>query len=134
MVFVLDGEPLATISDFKNADFELMMRRLEEEYLGQTAKQYDDILDGMKVTCEVHIEDQQIFRFLQGMIDRSSRRNTSLKINLNATINMPNGDRPKIYCNNLFFNAVPISVPGRSDYVALKLDGACSSPRFVLSA
>lgn len=133
VIFVQGGKPVATMTDFRNIEFELMLDRTEEGYLGETSNRYDEILKGMRVSSDLHFENQDIFAFIQAIIDRATRRNTNLKINLTATINMPNGQRPKLYANDLFFGAIPINFGGRAEYGSVKFDAACSSPRIVLS-
>lgn len=131
LLFVANGTPLATVTGFKSCEFEFMLDRLQEGYLGETSDRFDDILKGLRISAELHVENQDVFLFLQQVIDRATRRNANVKINLQATLNFPNGDRPKLYANDLFFGAIPLTFGGRADYGTLKIDAACTTPRIV---
>lgn len=133
MIFVVGGQPKASVTDFRNAEFEFMLDRTQEGYLGETSDRFDEILKGMHVTTDLHFENQDILGFIQAVIDRAARRNLNLKINLQATLNFPNGQRPKLYANDLFFGNIPMGFGGRAEYGSVKLDMACSAPRLVLS-
>ena len=133
VTIVADGQIQASITDIKSADFEFMVDMITRSYLGQTSDRYDEVFKGFKVSLELNIESQDVFKLIQLITDRAQRRNTNIQINIQAILNFPNGDRPKIYGQDLFFAAIPLNFGSRTDYGTVKLDGTGSAARVVLS-
>ena len=133
VTIVADGQIQASITDIKSADFEFMVDMITRSYLGQTSDRYEEVFKGFKVSLELNIESQDVFKLIQLITDRAQRRNTNIQINIQAILNFPNGDRPKIYGQDLFFAAIPLNFGSRTDYGTVKLDGTGSAARVVLS-
>jgi hypothetical protein len=127
------GQPVAALSDFKSFEIELMFDRKQEGFLGETSDRFDEFLTGFKFTADLELESQDVFKFLQSIIDRATRRTNALQIDIAATLQFPDGSRPKFFGNDAFFSAVPLSFGGRTEFGTIKLDGAGSNPRLVLS-
>lgn len=133
ITIVSNGQTLQSTADFVSAEYEFMFDLLTRNYLGMTSEQYDELFKGLKISLELNLENQQALQLVQVVQDRASRRNTNAQINVTSVLNMPNGDRPKIYAKNLFFGAMPIGFANRSAYGTLKLDASCSSGTIKLS-
>ena len=133
VTIVANGEIQSSTTDIKSCDFEFMTDLLTRSYLGQTSDQYDEVFKGFKVSLELNLENQDGFNIVQMIIDRAQRRNTNVQINIQAVLNFPNGDRARLYGQNLFFAAIPLNFSSRTDYGTLKLDATGSSARIVLS-
>ncbi len=135
VTIVADGQIQASITDVKSADFEFMLDLVTRSYLGQTSDRYDEVFKGFKVSLELNVETQEIFSLIALITDRAQRRNanSNIQINIQAILNFPNGDRPKIYGQDLFFAAIPLNFGSRTDYGTVKLDGTGSTARVVLS-
>jgi hypothetical protein len=133
VTIVANGQPLTTMNDVKSFEVSLEFDRQEESYLGETAPRFDELAKGFKGSMELHLENQDFIGFMQTILDRANRRNTNIKINIQATLAFPNGDRPKFFGNDCFFGALPLSFGGREQYGSLKLDFAGSSARLVKS-
>jgi len=112
----------STISDIHTSDWVAELRILEEEYLGETAKRYDEIFDGFSGKIEAHLENEDVFNFLAQIVDRARRRTAGVAINIKTTFNFPNGDRARIILKNAFFGSVPFATPSRSAYVNTSFD------------
>jgi hypothetical protein len=133
ITIVANGQPQASIGDIKSAEFEFMTELITRSYLGQSSDAYDEIFKGFKVTLELNTENQAIFALIQTIIDRAQRRNINVQINIQAVLNYPNGDRPKVYGQDLFFGPMPLGFGSRSEYGNVKLEGTGSNARVVLS-
>jgi len=93
-----------------------MMDILREGYLGETTQRRDDIFNGVSGKMELHFENQDIFNLFATIVNRARRRQPGAQINVKATLNFPNGDRPRVLISNLFFGEIPVSFASRSDY------------------
>ena len=133
ITIVANGQTLQSTSDFISSEYDFMFDLLTRNYLGMSAEQYDEIFKGLKISLEMNLENQEALTLVKIIQDRAARRNTNAQINITSVLNMPNGDRPKIYARNLFFGAIPISFSGRSAYGTLKLDASCSDGVIKLS-
>ena len=126
VLIVAKGVPLTTISDIRSFEVTAKLDKKEEGYLGEKTNRYDEIFNGLDGRMDLHIENQDIFNLMVTVIDRARRREPGAKINIKATLNFPNGQRPRVLMNDVFFGNIPLSVGGRGDYGAVSLDFSCS--------
>lgn len=112
----------ASITDIKNFEVTPKLEMLEEQYLGQTTDQYDEIYKGVKGSMEINFDSQDVFKLIQSVIDRAQRRTPGTVINIKATLQFPNGDRPRVSINNAFFGDFPVKFGSRSDYGTIGID------------
>lgn len=122
------------LSDIKSFEFELQLEILSEGYLGETTERKDDIFKGVKGRMVLHIEQQEYFRFTQRVKERSQRR-TSANARFDATcsVALPNGQRPRVLLEDLFFGPLPMNVGGRDEYVEATIEFECSDLRYFFS-
>ncbi len=88
----------------------------EEGYLGEKTNRYDEIFNGVRGRLELHFENQDVFSLMTSIIDRAKRRTPGVQINVKATLNFPNGERPRILISNASFGELPFNFPSRGDY------------------
>lgn len=93
-----------------------------EGYLGETTDRRDEVNRGVRGRMEVHFEDRAILDMIQRILDRAARREPGLVININATLNFPNGTRVPIQIPNAFFGEAPMSFGSRTDYGTVGLE------------
>lgn len=117
---------LPTLRDVRSFDITPKFRKLEEEYLGQTSKAYDELFDGVDFNMEVHIEDTGVLDFLSLIRQRAVDRTSKIKIYINATLQFASGTKKRISLEDCFFENLPLTVGGRSEYVTFKLSGSCT--------
>jgi hypothetical protein len=122
MIMVLNGAPQATITDIVSAEITWMFQMKQQGYNGETSDRYDEVFLGMSGKLELHLENQQIFNLIKAVQDRAQRRLPGNVINLKTTLNFPNGDRPRILIPALYFGNMPMSFPGRTEYIVLPLE------------
>ncbi len=126
--FVDSGGGDEAVGDVNSFEAELDIETLEEQYLGETSKRYDDIYNGVSGNCELHLETQRWVSFTQLIERRAKRRDAAGgKFTATATFNFPNGTVSQIVFEDIFFGAVPIRVSSRSDYVTVTLNWKCSN-------
>lgn len=123
---LVNGTEQVSLTDVKSFSITPNFDILEEGYLGETHNRYDEIYKGIGVELEVHTEDEGVFAFLEAVKDRAQRRTPGTTINIMATLNYPNGQRPRIVLYNVFFADMPFNIGSRSDYASFKLSGKCS--------
>jgi hypothetical protein len=131
LMVIMDGRPLTSITDVRSFEVAAKTDMLEESYLGETTDRYDEIFKGVRGRMDLHFENKDIFNLLIGVIDRARRRTPGTIINIKATLNFPNGDRPMVLINNVVFGELPINFASRSDYGAITLDFQSSNLTFI---
>lgn len=122
VLIVVDGKPLETVTDIRSFEVSAQTELLREGYLGETTDRRDEIFRGIRGRMTLHFENQDVFSLMQSIIARARRREPSLKINIKATLQFPNGDRPRVQMNDVFFGEQPITFGSRSDYGELTLE------------
>lgn len=133
LTFVTPEGSAEGLTDVMSFEAELQLEILSEGYLGETVQRQDDIYRGVTGTCELHIEDQAYFLFTQRVQDRAERRTAAAGVfNATASFQFPNGQRPVLTFENIFWGPLPIRIPEQSGYVAVTLSWACERLRRVL--
>lgn len=121
------------LEDVLSFDAEMDMEILRERYLGETADRFDDIFKGITGSMEIHVETQEFLVFQQRVQDRAERRTPASGVfNATSSFQFPNGQRPRLTFENLFFGAMPMTVSGSAAYVATTINWGCSRVRRVL--
>lgn len=120
------------LSDVVSSEIVFQREILTEAFLGETTDRKDDIFKGIEGNLEVQIESQDVFRFIQRINDRSKRRTPADEVfNIVTTLQMPNGQRPRVLLENCFFGEVNMNTGGRQEYVTLRIPFGCSDGRFL---
>lgn len=126
VLIIVGGVAQDTITDIRNFEVVVKLDKLQEGYLGETTDRYDEIFKGCDGSMEMHFENSDVFNLITSVIDRARRRVPGVKVNIKATMNMPNGERPRIVLQDAFFANVPMTFGSRSDYGNIKLDFSTS--------
>lgn len=123
-----------SLTDVQSCEITFLREILTEQYLNETTDRKDDIFKGVSGHMDIHVEDQNVFRFIQGINDRSKRRTAADGVyNVIATLSLPNGDRPRVLLENVFFGEVPINTASREEYVSVTISFECSDGRWIFS-
>ena len=74
----------------------------------------------------VNPQSQDIIILMQQIKQRAQRQISQdlLKINFVATLQFPNGQRPRVIVPDLKFGDLPLNIPARDQYVEIPLDFA----------
>lgn len=121
------------LEDVTNFEAELDLEILEEGYLGESANRYDDIYRGVTGSAELHLETSDYFRFTERVQDRAERRTAaSGKFTATASFQFPGGERVRLTFEDIFFGALPIRIPSRSEYVTVSISWKGQRMRRVL--
>ena len=124
--FVGGNVTIPPLTDIRSFDITPKFHKLEEEYLGETNKRYDELFDGVDFNMEMHIEDAGVVDFISLIRQRAVDRTSKTKIYINANLKFASGSTKRIVLNDCFFENVPLTIGGRSDYVSFKISGSCS--------
>jgi hypothetical protein len=127
VTIVANGAPQTTIADVRSTEVAFKLELLQEGYLGETTDRYDDIFKGMRGKIDLHFENQDVFTLFSLIVNRARRREPGNLINIQTTLNMPNGQRPRINIPNVFFGEIPIGFASRSDYGTIGLEFGADS-------
>jgi hypothetical protein len=132
-LLVANGTALDTITDVRSFEMAFQTEILREGYLGETTDRRDEIFRGIRGRIELHFENQDVFALFATVVNRARRREPNSKINVKATLNFPNGQRPRVIINDVFFGELPMNFSSRSDYGAVSLDFEAADARTILS-
>lgn len=115
-------------NDIRNFELTPKFEKLEEQYLGQTSKKYDDIFHGVDFKFDMHLEKSSALDFVKLVQDRAASRGGGTKstVNIQATLNFPNASPRIVTLSECYFEDMPLSVGGRSEYVQFTVSGSCA--------
>ncbi len=123
----------AAFTDVRSFECTPQIEQIQEGYLGETTDRYDDVFKGVSLSMEVHLESQDAFDFWTSVLQRAQRRDPTTTINIKATLNFPNGEKPRLVFKDVYFGPIPLSFSGRSEYGSMKIDGKCSTVSVIKS-
>lgn len=118
-------------SPIRNFDLTPKFSKLEEQYLGDPSKRYDEIFDGVDFKMDMNFEDAGVIDLIETIRNRAIGQTTAgytaAKINIRTTLNFANGTRTRIVLEDCFFENLPITFGGREQYGQFTLSGSCSN-------
>lgn len=119
------------LSAIQSFEFEVQTEILSEGYLGETTERKDDIFKGTRGRCTLHIESQDYLRFVERVKNRSQRRTPAdAKFSAVCALQLPNGQRPRVLIDDLFFGPLPVNIGGRDEYIEATIEFESSDLRF----
>ncbi len=122
ILIVSNGVVEENITAIRSFEVAAKLETKEEGYLGETTQRYDEIFNGLRGRMEVHNVTRAVFDLMLKVVDRAKRRTPGFQINIKATFNFPDGDRPRVFIEDAFFGEIPFNAAGRADYVTASLD------------
>lgn len=120
-IIIVNGAPQRNITTIRNFEFAWQMEISTEGYLGESTDRRDSVFKGVRGSMEMHIENADIFSFMQQVVDRARDRSAGLRVNIKATLRFPNGDRPRILIPDVEFGEIPFNFGSRSDFGTVSL-------------
>lgn len=133
VIVIQDSAPLQEINCIRSFSFNYELELKDEGYLGETTNRKDSVFKGIKFDMELHSASNDIFNLIRSAVDKARRRTPGTRINVKASLTWPNGDRAVITFPDVEFGPFPVNTNSRADYVTIKLEGACSEARAVLT-
>jgi hypothetical protein len=125
LIYILNGEPKANITNIRSFEAAIQTEILKEGYLNEKTDRRDEIFRGCRGKTELHFENGEIFKLIKEIVDRAQRQKPGSMINFKATMNFPSGERIRHIFKNVFFGEIPIGFPSRADYGTINLEWEC---------
>lgn len=122
VLILVDGVPKTALFAVRSFEITLQHEVMSEGYLGETTNRRDAIFNGIQGRLEAHVESKEFLDFFFDVVNKARRRTPGAKINIKATLNFPNGDRPRILIPDVEFGSLPLNFGSRSDYGSVSLD------------
>ncbi len=122
LLLVVNGNPKSNLTSVRSFEVTLNTEILSEGYLGETTERKDSIFKGLSGKMSLHIDSQEILKVFQAIVDKARRRTPGTKINVKATLNFPNGQRPRVLISDVEFGPMPLSFGSRQDYGSVDLN------------
>ena len=113
----------------RNFEVTPKFEKLEEQYLGQTSKKYDEIFHGVDFKFDMHIPTSAFLGFVEAIKNRAASRadarTSTGTVNIRATLHFAGGQRI-VTLSDCYFEDMPLNFGGRSEYGQFTLSGSCS--------
>lgn len=120
------------LGDVVSGTIEFQLDILTQGLLNETSDRRDDIFRGVRLEMEVQLETALFTEFITRVKDRAQRRSPAEEVfNALMTLALPNGERPRISVENLFFGSIPVAVGGRDEYVTVRVEAESNEGRFI---
>ena len=120
-IFINNVEQVSMV-DVRSFELSAQLELKTEGYLGETTNRRDEIYNGVRGRMELHFEDAGVFTFMRSVIDRARRRTPGTRIDANATLSFPSGQKARVNFPDIFFGEIPTNFSSRSDYGAITVD------------
>ncbi len=131
VIIVRDSVLEDTLDAIQNFNVEGEFEIKTAGYLGEKTNRKDEVFNGVKFDMELHLHNQQWFRFLKAIKDRAQRITPDVIVNITSVLSFPNGDTPSILIPDAKFGANPLNISARGDFVKVKLQGEASDYELV---
>jgi hypothetical protein len=133
VIIMVDGQAKTNITTIKNFDFTFQLETTSEGYLGEKTERKDSVFKGIAGKMELHIENQDIFDLVKAAVDKATRRTPGTRINIKATLNFPNGQRPKVIIPDVELGEFPFSFGSRTDYLSVTVNYVAAEAQVIKS-
>lgn len=130
---IVNSAPQTEINSVRSFSFNYELELKDEGYLGETSNRKDSVFKGIKFDMEMHLANNAAFQLIKTAIDKAQRRTPGVRINVKTSLTWPNGDRAVVVFNDVEFGPFPVNTNSRTDYVTLKIEGACSEAVAILT-
>ena len=121
VIAVLDGVPQTDVFLIRSFEFTFQQSISSEGYLGETTNRKDSIFNGISGMFDAHIENAKALSLYLALVDKARRRTPGTILNVKATLNFPNGDRPRVLIPNVECGDLPVKFGSRSDYGSVSI-------------
>lgn len=124
-------DPQDAIADIKNFEATFQTEILRDSYLGSFTDRRANVYRGVRGSFEYHFSSAAALSIMASIVERCRNRRSQIRIVTQATLLMPNGDRPMIVFDDQFFEAMPLTIGGRTEFGSVKLDWESDDARFI---
>lgn len=124
-------EPQDAITDVRSFSATFQTEIIKSDYLGSFTDRRANVFRGVRGSMEYHFSSAAALSILAAIVERCRNRRSQTRIVTQATLLMPNGDRPMIVFDDQFFENIPLDISGRTEFGSVKLDWESDDARFV---
>ena len=121
---IKDSVLQSALTKISNFTIEAKFEVTEEGFLGGLTNEHDDIYNGCKVDFEMQLDGPEWLDLQQTMINRAKRITPDVEFSVAATLMWPGGETRGVVIPDLKFEAQPLSVGSRKDFVKVKIAGS----------
>jgi len=108
----------------RDHEFELLQDILPEGYLGEQADRRDEVYNGVRGNLTIHPESSEIMRLLADITNRGKSQflDAATVFSIESDFRFADSSTWSIRAYNVVFSNIPVSNPGRREYVSVKLN------------
>lgn len=121
------GNVIETIDSVMNFDDSVDIEVRQDGFLGETTDRFDDVYKGHTGNFEIQVRRASWYRFVEAVIDKTTRRTPDVVFNVVRTDLYPNGDTMVKTYTDVHWGAIPTTVASKDDFVKAKLTFKCST-------
>jgi len=127
---IFNGEIVNTITAIRSFELTVLLKHEEEMYLGETKPRTDETHGGFSGKVEFVHDDPDVFDFVTAISRRARKRQPGTRVNIQSTLNYPDGRRARIMALDCMFADIPISFGTRADYGTSSLSFSCNEANY----
>lgn len=132
LAIMQDGTLESEIDTIQSAEIEFELELLEEGYLGETSDRVDSVFKTMRIEVKGHVSSTAYLDLANGIVLRAQRRaGAAVRIDIVGTFVFPDGGIRSIIIPDVHFEAIPLSIGGREEFVDFTLSGKARGYVFV---
>jgi|SRR5579863_9373010 len=110
------------IRDVEDVTLTLEVETIEEQHLGKTGPDIDDVFDGYSLDFTMHMDSDAALQLGLDIAGRASNRAplTNVTFDFSGVFAFPNGQNRLVTFNDLKFKPISIGLPNRKQHVKVK--------------
>lgn len=130
---LVDGDLRNRIDSVQSFEYTLNLEVQEQDFLGETAPQFDSISKGTSFRMEGQLSNRDFLDFSRQAEDKAARRAGSpVRFDITSTFVFPNGQIYTLLFEDVSVGAIPITTGSREDFTTWTLEGSLSRAREIV--
>ncbi|MFA6168607.1 MAG: hypothetical protein WC700_18420 [Gemmatimonadaceae bacterium] len=124
-----NGQLNENFTAIKDHEFTIKTEIKQEAYVGESSDRYDETFHGASGKITMHLENLDFLRFMRAISLRAQNREVNVQFNIQTSYATPSGQRKRVTFPDVYFGEIPVSTPGKNDYVTFTLNWSCGQFR-----
>ena len=132
IAILLDGTLQTEIDTVQSAEIEFELELMEEGYLGETSDRVDSVFKLMRIALTGHVSNSTYLDLANAIVLRAQNRaGAATRIDIVGTFAFPDGSLRSLIIPDVYFEAIPINIGGRAEFIEFNLNGKARGYRII---
>lgn len=128
------GVVVSNVTSMGTFNDQVLMDLKQEQFLGETADQFDELFHGYKFDFEFQVSKANWAELQPSIVARARRATPNLVFNIVRTDYFNDGSSVTYTYTDVKFGSSSTSIASRADYVKVKMEGGCAERAQQISA